>query len=810
MPAVTSAPPSGNPDIDGLLMGVKWAITGLTYSFPTSGAFYGSSYTFDNEPANNFAALNSVQQSVARTALAGYATVAAITFSEVTESSTVHGDLRLAESDEPPTAWGYYPHPSGAGGDSWFNNSSGNFDNPVRGNYAYHAFMHELGHNFGLEHGHDGSDGDAMLIAHDSMEYSVMTYRSYQGQGLSGGYTNETWGFAQTLMMYDIAALQHLYGANYGSNAGNTTYTWDPATGESLVNGVGQGAAGANRVFMTLWDGGGSDTYDFSNYGTTVTASLAPGGWTTMSQVQRAALGGGNLAAGNVANALLHNGDARSLIENLSGGSAGDTLTGNQAANVIHGNAGNDTLSGGGGNDRLEGGAGSDDLFGGAGNDALIWTSGVDVLDGGSGSDTADFSSFGAAILVNLNTPANYEVWTKGGPTLASGSYSALADVANVENIISTAFADEMYGNGSDNTFVYTAGVDFFHGGGGSDTVDFSEFGAAILVNLNTPANFEVWTKGGPTLATGSYSGLADVVSVENIVGTAFDDEMYGNGSDNTVIYTGGIDFFHGGSGTDTADFSGFGAAILVNLNTPSNYEVWTKGGPTLATGSYSGLADVVNVENIAGTAFADEMYGNDSRNVFSYTGGFDFFHGGGGADTADFSRFGSAVWASLAVPVSNTEVWTKDLPTLSGGTWRAITDLVSIENLTGTAFADDLRGNAGVNRLEGGAGSDDLTGGGGADTFYYGTPGDGGDTIADFTLGGAGDVLDIRDVLVGYDQGSSAASSFVNLAQSGGNTIVSVNADGIGGDFVHLATLQDLTGALLNDMLAQGNLLLV
>src|SRR5215207_5482309 len=101
MPAVTSAPPSGNLDIDGLLTAVKWAVSSLTYSFPTSASFYGASYSFDNEPGYNFEALNTVQASVVRTALAAYATVAAITFSEITESSTVHGDLRVAQSDDP-------------------------------------------------------------------------------------------------------------------------------------------------------------------------------------------------------------------------------------------------------------------------------------------------------------------------------------------------------------------------------------------------------------------------------------------------------------------------------------------------------------------------------------------------------------------------------------------------------------------------------------------------------------------------------------------------------------------------------------
>ena len=55
-----------------------------------------------------------------------------------------------------------------------------------------------------------------------------MSYRSYIGAPTSGGYTNGACGYPQTLMMYDIAAMQHMYGANFNFNAGNTVYKWDP------------------------------------------------------------------------------------------------------------------------------------------------------------------------------------------------------------------------------------------------------------------------------------------------------------------------------------------------------------------------------------------------------------------------------------------------------------------------------------------------------------------------------------------------------------------------------------------------------
>jgi Ca2+-binding RTX toxin-like protein len=106
-------------------------------------------------------------------------------------------------------------------------------------------------------------------------------------------------------------------------------------------------------------------------------------------------------------------------------------------------------------------------------------------------------------------------------------------------------------------------------------------------------------------------------------------------------------------------------------------------------------------------------------------------------------------------------------------------------------------------------AGNNTLTGSAGSDRFVYSSVNDGLDTIVDFEFGSWGDTLNISEVLQGYVPGSSNPASFVRLTESAGNVTVSVNADGIGSDFVALATLQGVTGALLNDMLAQGNLVL-
>lgn len=361
MPATATYALTGNAYIDGVLGDSKWAVRDFTFSFPASASFYGSGYG-TGEPTTGFGTLTTVQKVAARAAFDQISSVANVTFSEITETSANHADLRLALSDAPSTAWAYMPSTAAEGGDAWFSRSSGYYTAPAKGNYAFATFLHELGHALGLDHAHEGN---VMPAGRDSMEYTVMSYRSYVGSSLGGGYTNESWSYAQSLMMYDIAALQHMYGADYTTHSGNTAYSWSPTTGEMFINGAPQGAPGGNRIFLTVWDGGGSDTYDFSNYATAVKVDLRPGEWTTTSASQLAKLhyDGSKVAAGNIANALLHDNDTRSLVENAIGGSGSDTIIGNAKDNTLIGGSGNDWIMGADGSDILDGQAGSDTAF---------------------------------------------------------------------------------------------------------------------------------------------------------------------------------------------------------------------------------------------------------------------------------------------------------------------------------------------------------------------------------------------------------------------------------------------------------------
>src|SRR5215467_9677254 len=114
---------------------------------------YGGSY--GAEPTTNFKPFTAIQQAAVTSALAMYASVSNLTFTQITESSTQTATLRYAESNSPSTAWAYYPSTSAEGGDAWFNNSSHWYDNPIAGNYAWLTIIHETGHALGLKHPQD-------------------------------------------------------------------------------------------------------------------------------------------------------------------------------------------------------------------------------------------------------------------------------------------------------------------------------------------------------------------------------------------------------------------------------------------------------------------------------------------------------------------------------------------------------------------------------------------------------------------------------------------------------------------------------
>ena len=348
--------------------------------------------------------------------------------------------LHFGQIDEPGVAYAYYPTndgPSSLGGSAWFNHTS--FNNPMQGNYAWMGILHETGHALGLKHGHESP---AVSPGRDSVEYTVMTYRSYPGQDLSdgGGYSNETNGYPQTLMMYDIATLQKIYGANFSFNNGDSVYTWNSGTGQMLINGSPATNPSGNRVFLTIWDGGGNDTYNLSNYANGSTIDLRPGEWTITSQTQIANLGEGHMARGNVANALLYQGNTASLIENAIAGSGQDTIIANQAANQLTGNAGADTFKWMSAGDAGTG-ALADTIADFAAGSDHIDLSGIDAVAGTGANDA--FTFIGTGAFTNTAGQLRYDVTGGHAHIFADLDGNGIADFEIVaSNVTTLAGAD--------------------------------------------------------------------------------------------------------------------------------------------------------------------------------------------------------------------------------------------------------------------------------------------------------------------------------------------------------------------------------
>lgn len=518
--------PTGNAGLDALLQGSRWgpvALSGslnISYSFPAGGSLWSTSSssgygpsTGSEEPWNNFHALTATDQAQVRKIFAMISTFTNLTFTEVTESSTSVGDLRLAYSGAVSNSAAAHAYgPSGSyntstlegtsyayAGDIWVNSDDYGSFAPTAGTYDYLTLIHEIGHALGLKHTFEtdvdiyGNPFNAITASRDSYDYSVMSYSAVAGD------QNSTMSYyPTTLMSYDVYALQYLYGKNTSYNAGNTTYTF---------------SAGKNYN-QVIWDGGGSDTIVYAEPSTSACRiNLNAGTWQDLGNSLTYYSNGSSHTS--VYNVQILSGVT---IEHATGGNGADTLTGNAVANKLTGAGGNDTLSGGAGNDSLNGGSGGDSMSGGDGSDTYYVDSASDQV-------------------VETNAVAS-----SGGSDLVLSYLAGYTLGANVENgrVVTTGTAS-LTGNSLNNLLYAGSGNNALAGGAGIDTVSYAYAAAAVKVSLAT-------TAAQATAGSGSDS----LSSVERLYGGNYNDTLTGGSGANLLYGATGNDLIAGGAGNDT------------------------------------------------------------------------------------------------------------------------------------------------------------------------------------------------------------------------------------------------------------------
>jgi hypothetical protein len=159
-----------------------------------------------------------------------------------------------------------------------------------------------------------------------------------------------------------------------------------------------------------------------------------------------------------------------------------DILIGTSNDDTINGFGGLDTISGGDGNDTIDGGNGDDVLTGNAGNDILIGGPGaatlLSVYNGGIGNDLMIASDLGIAEDFDGGDDVDtvsFAARDSGVTVFLSVIGIPLLDtVRNTENVIGSAFDDEITGDSSANEVTGGEGDDILDGLGGNDTAVFT------------------------------------------------------------------------------------------------------------------------------------------------------------------------------------------------------------------------------------------------------------------------------------------------------------------------------------------------
>ncbi len=253
---------------------------------------------------------------------------------------------------------------------------------------------------------------------------------------------------------------------------------------------------------------------------------------------------------------------------------------------------------------------GADQLFGYGGNDYLVGGAGSDALYGGAGSDTASYDDAETAIRAYLTDSTGYI-------TNASVKKVTAIDTNGNFTTKNNAIGD-LY---SVNAFGRDAALD-------------TEGGVLL-------GGVEAGYRNSNSTVVNAIDSL---YSIENIIGSDYDDKIVGNSQDNTLNGGAGNDTLNPGydpESTDSVD-GGLGDDLLqVDYSSKNNGAGINLGGwkgPNTIYDRGNGSSKLVNFENIerfdiTGTKYNDFFHGRAGDDIFFGGKGNDVFKGGAGDD---------------------------------------------------------------------------------------------------------------------------------------------------------------------------------
>ena len=281
----------------------------------------------------------------------------------------------------------------------------------------------------------------------------------------------------------DIIGLQHLFGPNLLTNAGDSRH--DLTT---------------TGTHYTLWDAGGLDTLSFASAGEGFDVRLP-----YLRIVPEVSTRTGlarpldEVGAERPVTAIWLMGE----MENVTGSGFADRIDGNDLANALMGGDGDDTLDGGagddflrgeGGNDLIRGGDGFDDTHGNLGADTIHGGAGADWVVGGQGDDQLCGENDNDLVYGNLG--ADTLSGGIGDDTIRGGQHGDILDGGEGNDFLSGDLGDDVVtgGSGAD-TF------NFFAGAGSDRVLDFNYL-QGDRVRLETGSTYAVAQVGADLVIT--------------------------------------------------------------------------------------------------------------------------------------------------------------------------------------------------------------------------------------------------------------------------------------------------------------------